>query len=183
MTIARCRAARPGNGESISRHASGLRVIAARCSIRDAISGDVQPGQPGERDRLRATLRGPSRSRQAEHRPRLRLPAGRQRQLRRRPGTGRKAGGHLPGRPADGRPTTAGSWPAPWTTCSPRASASTWTWAPGCPPPRPCMRSSAATTAPPPWSYVDNDPVVISHLRALAASGDDHVAAVAADLS
>ena len=30
--------------------------------------------------------------------------------------------------------------------------------------------------------YVDNDPVVINHLRALAASGDDHVAAVAADL-
>ncbi len=30
--------------------------------------------------------------------------------------------------------------------------------------------------------YVDNDPVVISHLRALAASGDNHVAAVAADL-
>ena len=30
--------------------------------------------------------------------------------------------------------------------------------------------------------YVDNDPVVLTHLRALAASGDDHVAAVAADL-
>ncbi len=30
--------------------------------------------------------------------------------------------------------------------------------------------------------YVDNDPVVLNHLWALAASGDDHVAAVAADL-
>ena len=30
--------------------------------------------------------------------------------------------------------------------------------------------------------YVDNDPVVLNHLRALAASGDDHVAAVAGDL-
>ena len=30
--------------------------------------------------------------------------------------------------------------------------------------------------------YVDNDPVVLTHLWALAASGDDHVAAVAADL-
>jgi S-adenosyl methyltransferase len=32
-----------------------------------------------------------------------------------------------------------------------------------------------------PVVYVDNDPVVISHLRALAATGDDHVEAVAAD--
>ena len=31
--------------------------------------------------------------------------------------------------------------------------------------------------------YVDNDPVVINHLWALAASGDDHVAAVAGDVS
>ena len=31
--------------------------------------------------------------------------------------------------------------------------------------------------------YVDNDPVVINHLWALAAGGDDHVAAVAGDLS
>ena len=30
--------------------------------------------------------------------------------------------------------------------------------------------------------YVDNDPVVLNHLWALAASGDDHVAAVAGDL-
>ncbi len=30
--------------------------------------------------------------------------------------------------------------------------------------------------------YVDNDPVVLNHLWALAASGDDHVAAVARDL-
>ena len=30
--------------------------------------------------------------------------------------------------------------------------------------------------------YVDNNPVVLTHLRALAASGNDHVAAVAADL-
>ena len=31
--------------------------------------------------------------------------------------------------------------------------------------------------------YVDNDPVVLTHLWALAASGDDHVAAVAGDVS
>ena len=31
--------------------------------------------------------------------------------------------------------------------------------------------------------YADNDPVVINHLRALAASGDDRIAAVAADLA
>ena len=31
--------------------------------------------------------------------------------------------------------------------------------------------------------YVDNDPVVISHLRALAAKGDDHIAAVAGDVA
>jgi O-methyltransferase involved in polyketide biosynthesis len=30
--------------------------------------------------------------------------------------------------------------------------------------------------------YADNDPVVLTHLRALAVKGDDHVAAVAADL-
>jgi S-adenosyl methyltransferase len=33
-----------------------------------------------------------------------------------------------------------------------------------------------------PVVYVDNDPVVICHLRALAASGDDHIDAVAGDL-
>ena len=31
--------------------------------------------------------------------------------------------------------------------------------------------------------YVDNDPVVISHLRALAAKGDDHIDAVAGDVA
>ena len=31
--------------------------------------------------------------------------------------------------------------------------------------------------------YVDNDPVVISHLRALATGGDDHIADVPADLT
>ena len=31
--------------------------------------------------------------------------------------------------------------------------------------------------------YVDNDPVVISHLRALAAKGDDHIEAVAGDVA
>ena len=31
--------------------------------------------------------------------------------------------------------------------------------------------------------YVDNDPVVLNHLRALAANGDDHIDAVAGDLA
>ena len=42
------------------------------------------------------------------------------------------------------------------------------------------VRSHASTAG---VVYVDNDPVVISHLRALAAKGDDHIEAVAGDVA
>ena len=122
----------------------------------------VRRYQPGTaRDRHQRAALGPD----------LELLARRQGQLRRRPGVRRRrsarsspTSSRSPAPPAQFLPAPSATWPAR------RASASSWTSAPACPPPTTPTRSPSAIAPESRIVYVDNDPLVLVHARALLTS-------------
>ncbi|MEK8174107.1 SAM-dependent methyltransferase [Streptomyces sp. M19] len=69
----------------------------------------------------------------------------------------------------DWRRRRAGSWPPPSTSSPTRASPSSSTWEPVCPS-RPTPTSSPRSGTRARVVYVDNDPIVLTHARALLTS-------------
>ena len=118
------------------------RVIGDRLFyIADAAGPGVQPrfAQAETVDRLRVQAAYPGsgvQRRGAQHRPGLRRPAGRQRQLRRRPGPGPAGSRGVPAGRRAGHPGPAVPGPRRHLRGARRASGSSSTWAAGCRPPR-----------------------------------------------